>query len=87
MIRLQYEIRSEAKERQHRMWEEANARDRRLIKSLDERQQRKREWWIREVDRRGELMPSQMFCMVKDSCCGPNKPSSSYLDQPNPPAT
>lgn len=54
MIRLQYEIRSEA-ERESWMKED-EARDHRLVESLDKKQRSTREWWMREANRRDEFM-------------------------------
>lgn len=56
------------------------ARDHRLIESLDEKEWDMRECSTWEADRRDELMLHQMFCMVKDSCAGPGKLSSSHSD-------
>lgn len=66
--------------REQQKREEAGVRNRRLIKSFDERELPTRDWWMRAADRRDELMLLQIFHMVNDSHRGPDKPSVSHPD-------
>ena len=81
IVRLQQEMTSQ-------MREEAEARDRLLMQSLDERDQRTRDWRNEEADRRDEIMIRQMLDMVKTSRRGPNNGSGpSHPDRrDDPPA-
>lgn len=67
-----------------RIREEAEDRDRRLVELRDERERHMREWWMREVDRRDEIMLCQMFLIVKDAH-SPDESSTSRPDQPTLP--
>lgn len=67
----------EAKERKWQMREEVVGRDHRLVKSFDEKDQHRRELWLREADSRDVIMLRQMYPMVTDTPRGPNELSTS----------
>lgn len=56
-----------------------------MMEEVEDTYRQMRGQWMREIDRRDEIMHHQMLLMVEDACHGSNKSSPLKPNQPNHP--